>query len=90
MISYLTLVEDLLGHLMLQHLGDLRLLEDLILTITEDTFDEIVGERETDDQLLPGEERPVEEPRETLSVGECHVSRCSPWMLEKGELAERT
>lgn len=66
-ISYLTLVKDLLEHLMLQHLGDLGLLEDLILTITEETFDEVVGERETDDQLLPGKERPVEEPRETLS-----------------------
>lgn len=54
---------------MLQNLGDLRLLENLILAITEETFDEIVGERETNDQLLPWEERPVEEPRETLSFG---------------------
>lgn len=62
----LTLVEDLLGHLVLQDLGRLGALQHAELAQAEETLEEVLGDREPDDQLLPGEERAVEEARKSL------------------------
>lgn len=50
----LTLVEDFLGDLLLENLGGLGLLEDLVLAERQEALEEVVGEGEADNQLLPG------------------------------------
>lgn len=62
----LALVVDFLGDFLLQNLWWLGLLQNLILAQRQETFEEILGDRETDDELLPREERPVKEASEAL------------------------
>lgn len=62
----LALVVNLLRHLVFQHLGRLRPLQNLVLTVAEDSFKNVLADGEADNQLLPREQRAVEEPREAL------------------------
>jgi len=41
----------------------------LVLAQGEEAFEDILGEREADDELLPGEEWPIEGSGEALGVG---------------------
>lgn len=50
----LTLVKDFLRDLLLENFGRLGLLEDLVLAERQEAFEEVVGEGEANDQLLPG------------------------------------
>ncbi len=67
----LALVEDFLRHLLLQDLWRLRLEEILVLAHTQDALEEELGHGEADDQLLPREQRSVQEPCEALFAIEC-------------------
>jgi len=49
-----------------QHLGRLGLLQDSVLAVAEKRFENVLADGEADDQLLPREQRAVEEPREAL------------------------
>ena len=51
----LALVEDLLGDLVLEGLGGSRLLEDLVLAEGEEAFEDVLADREAEDELLPWE-----------------------------------
>ena len=62
----LALVVDILGNLLLEHLGDLGALEDAVLAEGEEGLEKVVADGEADDELLPGEERTVKGPREAL------------------------
>ena len=62
----LGLVVDFLGDFLLEDGGDLGALEDAVLAEGEERLKEPVADGETDDELLPGEERAVEGPREAL------------------------
>lgn len=42
------------------------MLEDLVLTQREETFEKVLSDRKANDELLPGKERPVEEMCEAL------------------------
>lgn len=59
---------------MLQHLGRLRPLQDAVLAEAEEAFKDVLGDREADDELLPWEERAVEEARKALGGQEPTVS----------------
>lgn len=64
----LALVVDFLGDFLLENLWGLGLLQDLVLAEREEAFEEVLGDGEADDELLPWEERPVEETGEALWV----------------------
>lgn len=53
---------------MLQHLGRLPPLQHAVLSPSQETLEEILSDGEANDQLLPWEQWPVEEPSETLCV----------------------
>lgn len=55
----LALVIDFLRHFIFQDLGGLKLLENLVLAEAEETLEEVLGDGEADDELLPWEEGPV-------------------------------
>lgn len=63
---YLALVEDFLRNLILEDLWRTGLLEDLVLAQREETFEDVLCDGEAYNELLPWEEGPVEEARETL------------------------
>lgn len=65
----LALVVDFLGDFLLQDLWWLGVLQDLVLAQRQKTFEQVLGNRETDDELLPREERPVEKTGEALWRG---------------------
>ena len=60
---------DLLG----EDGGRLRALQDAVLAHGEEGLEDVVADREAHDELLPWEERAVEEPRETL-LGGCQLA----------------
>jgi len=62
----LALVEYILRHLELKHLGWLRLLENAVLAEAQEALKEELGDREADDQPLPRKEGSVEDPSESL------------------------
>lgn len=62
----LTLVVCLLRNLLFQNLWRLCLLQNLVLTEREEALEEILRNRKADDQLLPGEEGPVQESGQAL------------------------
>lgn len=59
----LRLVENFLGDFLGEHSGGSCLLEDTVLAKREEGFEEVLADGEADDELLPGEERAVEEAR---------------------------
>ena len=61
---------------MLQHLGRLPPLQHAVLSPSQETLEEILSDGEANDQLLPWEQWPVEEPSETL---------CGNWVSERSE-----
>ena len=73
----LTLVVCLLRYLLFQNLWWLRLLQDLVLTKGEETLEEVLRNRKADDQLLPREERPVQEPGQALGNSALACYKCS-------------
>jgi hypothetical protein len=62
----LGLVEDILRDFLGKNLGGLGLLKDTILTKSKEGLEEVLADIETDDQLLPREQRAVEEPCKAL------------------------
>lgn len=65
--TYLTLIKHLLRYLRLENFRRLRLLQDFVLTEGEEAFQDILAEREADENRLPWEEWAVEETRELLT-----------------------
>lgn len=61
MEAHLSFIIILLRDGSLEGFGDFGFLEFLVLTEGEDSFDEVLGEREADNEVLPGEEGPIEE-----------------------------
>lgn len=55
----LALVEHFLRDFMLENCGGFRLLQDAILSDTEEAFEDVLGDGEANDELLPGEQRAV-------------------------------
>jgi hypothetical protein len=49
-----------------QHLGRFRLLQDAVLAEAKEGLKEVLADGEANDQLLPREQRAVQEPREAL------------------------
>jgi len=66
-IPYLTLVIDLLRDLTRENLGRSLLLQNLVLTEGENTFKEELAQGEPHKDVLPWEERPIEDTRELLT-----------------------
>lgn len=62
----LALVEDLLRHLVLQNRGRLCLAENAVLAEAKEALKDVLRDRETNDELLPWEQRAVEDPRKAL------------------------
>jgi hypothetical protein len=62
----LRLVEDFLGDFLGEDGGGTGFLEDAVLTESEERFEEVLAYGEAHDELLPWEERAVEEAREAL------------------------
>jgi hypothetical protein len=62
----LRLVEDFLRNLARENLGRAGVLQDLVLAEREKRFEDILGEREAKDELLPWEEGPIEDARKAL------------------------
>lgn len=62
----LGLVKHLLGDLLGEDGRGLRVLEDAVLAEREEGLEEVLADREAHDELLPREERAVEEAREAL------------------------
>ena len=63
---YLTLIVHLLRHLILQYLGRLRVLQDLVLPERQESFQNVLAQRESNQDGLPWEEWAVQETRELL------------------------
>lgn len=59
-------IEDILGDFLGENFRGLSLLKNAVLTESEERFEEVLADVEADDELLPGEQRPVEEPRKAL------------------------
>lgn len=66
MYAYLTLIVHLLRHLVLQDLGRLRVLQDLVLPERQESFQNVLAQRESNQDGLPWEERAVQKTRELL------------------------
>jgi hypothetical protein len=49
-----------------QHLGRLGLLQNSVLAVAEERFEDVLANGEADDQLLPREQRAVQESRKAL------------------------
>lgn len=62
----LTFVVNLLRNFLFEDLWRLGFLKDLVLAEGQEAFEEILSDRESNNKLLPREERPVEETREAL------------------------
>lgn len=62
----LTLSVDILRNFLFENLWWLGVFQNLVLAERKKSFEEILGDRETDNELFPREERPVEETREAL------------------------
>jgi hypothetical protein len=62
----LRLVEDFLRNLGRENLWRAGVLQDLVLAEREKRFEDILGEREAKDELLPWEEWPIEDARKAL------------------------
>lgn len=58
----LTFIVDILRDLLLENLRGLRFLQNLVLAKRQEFLETILGDGETDDELLPREERSVQEP----------------------------
>lgn len=61
-------VEDLLRDLICENLWWLGLLQNLVLAEREKAFEDILGEGEADDELLPREQGPVQDACKTLQI----------------------
>jgi hypothetical protein len=67
-VPYLRFVENFLRDFICKHLRWFRLLQDLILAYRQESLEQVLRQRETDNKLLPREQRPVEEMRKTLWI----------------------
>ena len=65
---FLTLIVDFTGDFLLEYLGGLRVLEDLILAEGEEFFKAVLRDGKPNDELLPREEGSVQEPSQALFV----------------------
>lgn len=63
---YLTLIVHLLRHLIFQDLGRLRMLQDLVLPERQESFQNVLTQRESNQDGLPWEEGAVQKTRELL------------------------
>ena len=63
---YLTLFKHILRDFILQCLGRLLLLQNFVLSQGQKTFEDILAQREAEDESLPRETRSVEEVGQTL------------------------
>ena len=72
----LRLVEDILRNFLGENLGRGLGLKNAILTEGEEGLEEVLADVEADDELLPREQRAVEEPSEALRVGVSTLNSC--------------
>lgn len=63
---YLTLIVHLLRHLIFQDLGRLRMLQDLVLPERQESFQNVLAQRKSNQDGLPWEEWAVQEARKLL------------------------
>lgn len=63
---YLTLIVHLLRHLIFQDLGRLRMLQDLVLPERQESFQNVLTQRESNQDGLPWDEGAVQKTRELL------------------------
>lgn len=69
---YLTLVVDLLRDLTRKDLGRSLLLQNLVLTEGQNAFKKELTQGEPHEDVLPWEERPIEDTRELLTYLSAH------------------
>lgn len=69
LVTHLTLVKHFLAYFILQSLWWLRLLENLVLSKREQTFEDKLSNGETKNQLFPRETWSIEKCRQALYTG---------------------
>ncbi len=72
---YLRFIKDLLGNLIGENLWRTSLLEDLVLAKREESLEEVLGDGESEDELLPWKQGSVQDASEALWESAMNIGR---------------